>query len=391
MSLFTPSEKKKQEIVLVCDIASASVGAAFVKITDDSRPVILSSVRQDIPFQHDLSFEKFLPEMSKVLEIALEELHKKDYSNPDSIRCFLSSPWYASQTRLVNLKKDSPFTFTEKLTSELIEKEVRQFEESELKHYSSADDSVKLIEHKTIRITLNGYKTTRPIGKKITNLEVTLYLSMSPESVLNLIKKKISNVFVQKKIGFSSLPFSTFVMIRDTLSHDDAFLIVNVGEEITDISIVKEDILLESVSFPLGRNFLIRRIASEFGKTVDESASLISMYESGILAKNYVPRIQKILENAKSEWLKSFQKSLVSITTDLTSPDNLFLTSSDDVSSWFANIIKGEQFTQYMATDRKFNVIVLGKESLMPLIEDRGGLQDSFIMIESIFLKNIFK
>src|SRR3989338_6809348 len=154
-----------------------------------------------------------------------------------------------------------PFVFTSTLALDLIKKEIDLFEKEYLVKYEGVEHPVRSIEFKNIKTMLNGYETTQPLDQKGKELEMTIFISISPEVVLKKIEKIIQMHFYHKEIQFFSSVMATFVVVRDVYAHNENFLLIDIGGEVTDIFMVKKNVLRESISFPLGLNFIIRRVA----------------------------------------------------------------------------------------------------------------------------------
>lgn len=390
MSIF--SIKKKEKLVAIFDIGSSSVSGALALIPDkksDGIPKIIHTAHSEIPFQENLDFDRFLHLMLKSLEETAIKMAKGNRAVPKKVFCFLASPWCATQTRVISHSRNTPFMFTEKMAAELIEKELKAFENSELKKYADVGSAAEIIESKNIEISLNGYKTAKPFGKYAHEVEMTLFVSMSPKTILDLVEEKIHTFFHVSGIHFHSFVFSSFVAVRDMFPENDDFLLADIGGEITDISMVKNDVISESASFPYGKNFLIRRISSSLNKLPAEALSLLSIYVAGKLESSMVRKMEGALKKARNEWLAHFQESLSGLSSAFL-PETVFLTADKDVSPWFAETIAKEEFSQYSQTRNKFNVILLEASSLRRFCKNKDGVErDPFLMLESIFINRI--
>ena len=264
-------------MTLVFDIGSSSVGGALFWREKSGIPKIILTVREPIVLKEEININQFLLLTAQALEIVVGKIFAAGLGAPAKIFCVLSSPWYVSQTRVISFMKNTPFAFTAKLADDLIQKEVNLFEEEHLAQYVNTEDSVRLIELKNIKVTLNGYETPDPLNQRGKELEMIVFISMSPEKILTKIEETIARYFYSKEIKFSSFIMTFFTMIRDLYSNKDNFLLVDISGEITDISIIKKNILRESVSFPLGHNFIIRGVASALNCGLGEAKSFLSL------------------------------------------------------------------------------------------------------------------
>ncbi len=396
MNLFS-SKKPKEELVVVFDVGSASIGGALISITHDhdpnvqTNPKIIYSVRKPMVFQDTLDFSRFIFAMLQTLEAVAKDIETQKLGAPKKIFCTLSSPWYASQTRTIRFKKNTPFIFSKKLWSELVEKEIAAFEAEELKKYSEEGETPRIIEQKTMHITLNGYQTPEPLGKKASELELSLFISISSKKIIDGIEEELKHFF-HMPVVFSSFLFSSFIAVRDVFSGEKNFLVVDVAGELTDVGLIKDSVLAQSASFPQGKNFIARHLSEDLKRSGSDVITLINLLIAGALDKAMKPKIEELLSQARTKWLSGFQTTLANLSNDLSLPSTIFLTADPDMATWFQDAIKTEEFNQYSLTEKQFNVILIGKESLHQFVTPADtSSRDPFLMLEAIFINRILK
>ncbi|MBI5139614.1 hypothetical protein HZA26_03320 [Candidatus Nomurabacteria bacterium] len=381
------NSKKKDELFMVFDIGSSSVGGALFLAKESGIPEIILSVRENIVLESELNPDRFLLLTIKALETVIGRLCLSGMGAPKQAFCVLSSPWYASQTRIIKFKKDTPFSFTEELANELIQKEMGLFKQEHLSNYMEAGNKVVQIEIKNMNIMLNGYGAAKPLGQKAKELEMMIFVSMSGDQVLQKIEEAITRHFHLKKINHCSFIMSSYVVTRDLFSHHKDFLLVDIGGEMTDISLIKKEVLSESASFPLGNNFMIRKIASTLKCSLGEAKSLFSLYIDGHADLATEKKLESIMTGLKEEWLKSFQETLTNLSKDISIPSTVFITIDQELAPFFSEIIRNEQFNQYVLTEEKFNIILMDTKTVHGLVNFKGIIpRDPFLSIEAIYI-----
>lgn len=386
MGIFS-GRRKKEELVLVFNIGSSSVGGALFFVQSSGIPKIIFSVREPIPIGKKIEVDRFLSLTMQALEIVVSKIYGARLGTPSRIFCVLSSHWCVSQTRVISLKKNSPFIFTEKLADGLIQKEIKLFEEEHLIKYKNADNPVRIIELKNIKTSLNGYETSQPLDQKAKELEMTIFISMSGERILKKIEDTIQKYFHFEQIKFASFALSSFTVVRDMYMRQENFLLVDIGGEITDIFMIKKNILRESISFPLGRNFLTRGVASSLDCTLSEADSFISLLKDGHAEESVAKKLTSVMNKLRTEWLQKFQDSLVNLSNDISIPETIYIIIDKDLADFFSETIKTEQFSQYTLTESKFRVIFLSTELLHGIaVFEENVIREPFIIIDSIYI-----
>lgn len=386
MSIFG-RKKNKDELGLVFDIGSSSVGGALFVIQKSGIPKIIYSIREPITLEKDLNFDSFLSLTLKSLEVVTMNISKMGLGAPRKTFCVLSSPWYASQTRTIIFNKNTPFVFNAKLADSLIQKDIKLFEEECKKEYIDPKNKVIPIELKSMKIKLNGYVVPKPLNQKATELEMTIFVSMSGEYVLEKLKETIGKHFYAHDIKFSSFAVASFTIVRDLFINQENFLLIDIGGEVTDISMIKKDILRSSISFALGKNFLTRGVASLLDCSLGEAVSYLSLYKEGHISDSEFTKIEPIINKLKTEWLSKFQESLVNLSNDISIPATIFLTVDQDVLDFFTETIKSEQFNQYTLTESKFKIVFLGNQTITNAVSfDKNVIRDSFLIVDAVYV-----
>lgn len=389
MSFF--GKKEKKELVLVFDIGSSSIGGAFVELTENGAPKVVYAIREPIRLEEVLNVDRFRVYAMHTLHKVVKKMCDSNLGAPKRIFCVLASPWYASQTRIINYEKNTLFTFTQKLADSLIASEIKIFEE-EHGIGKGGENTVRAIELRNMKTILNGYATTNPINQKALNLKMTVFVSMGEESVLSEIEEAIWRHFPYIEIKFSSFLIASFSLARDMFINNNSFLLINIGGEVTDIAIVKEDVLKESATFPIGSHFMTRGISESLVCSIEEAKSSIMLYEAGHMLQNKESVFQESLKRLRTEWLAKFQSTLATLSSDISIPATVFITVDPSLAKFFSETIRTEQFNQYTLTESKFRLIFLNSDALGGIAEvTNEAKKDPFIIIDSIYINRFLK
>lgn len=357
---FFSKTKKASDLVAVFDVSSSSVGGMLLLRDKANTPKILFSVREPVLYEENVSIEKLFSETLRSLSLVADALSKQALGAPSKIFCILSSPWHISETRIIRVQKDTPFVFTEKLSESLLAKEVDLLKEEYSKKYAYVGTAIRPIELKNVRIMLNGYETTRPLHQSTKDLEMTLFISLSAEDVC----KQIEQLFVKRlsvaPVQFSSFTLASFAVVRDIhVQNDMDFLLIHISGEVTEISIVKNNVLHESGSFPLGSNSIVRNVFSSASSNIGEAKSLVSLLKDDHAGDTVKKALNPALLEARLNWLHKFEELLASLSHDVSIPSLIYLTTTKDNADFFAEIITNEQFSQYTLTESKFRIVLL--------------------------------
>ena len=105
MSLFSFFKKNKESYSLVFNIGSGSVSGGIVKFTEAPGENVTYYAKENIPFQREISVPKHLELMKSALTKLTERIQKNNQKRIDRIFYVFSSPWCASQTKVIRVKE----------------------------------------------------------------------------------------------------------------------------------------------------------------------------------------------------------------------------------------------------------------------------------------------
>ncbi len=385
MSFFSAFRKKvaASSRVLVIHVGSAVVSGAFVDVHAGAARVV-ACVSSDIAVLPDVDHARFEAAMLVSLGQTLNKLSALHLAPPERIAVNLSSPWFASQVRVARASRTTPFVVSKTSVTDMITRELKAFEEEEMAAAKDSGTPLRAIESKTLLAKLNGYPTSDPLGKSARELELSIFLSVAPERTLAQIEQSVARVF-QTPVRFNSFLLASFMVSRDLFPNQDNYLLIDVGGEITEVSIVRDNAISRSLSFPRGRNFILRKLSAGLKRSIPEVLGLCTLYVEGKVEGSVKESCAAILGDAKNEWLDAFQHALFSATDEVSLPDTVFLTVGEDIAPWFIETIRREDFHQYTGSEKEFKIVLLSPSLLHEKLSfDDGVVRNPFIMIGAI-------
>jgi len=395
MGLFSFAKNNKGKTVLLLDIGSASVGGALVSISKEGKARILKTVRKPMVLQEKLNFQRFTNSMLESLDAMLDELEKNAPSKPKAAACILASPWYVSQTRTVLVQEKNPISVTDKYLKEIVKKDLKEFEKTYKKNSTGQDKEEKeffeVLEAETVRVRLNGYEVANPRGVEAKTVEAVVFASLGHRGVIEAIESHTRKTFNVRDFSFNSFALAGMSTIRDMFPMQEDFLFIDITGEVTDIVFVKDNIPMKSASFPAGKNFLIRRIASGLSTVPAEATSLLELYRRDQVQDDVRNKLQNILATAEHDWIASLTKALNSL-TEVSLPRNLYFTADTEIADWLMGALTKAGFEELNMSDITFDVQFLGDDLVEPFVDFANGVRrDSFLALETIFAEKISK
>lgn len=388
--------KSENELNLIIDIGSGSIGVAVVSIFSDTNriPEILYTNRKEIKYSGKLNSNRFLSLAISVFEEMLNDVQKKfiftskNTLNIKEAHCFFSSLWHISQTRILKIENRKNIKITKSIINEMIEKEVDNFEFFLKNKVKILSEETQLIEKKIMQIKLNGYETSKPYSKIANALEINFFTSVMSKKVVKTFEESFFRFFNDKTIKHHTFVNTAFVSLRDINPTINDYLFLDISGEITEIAVVKNGVLFDSISFPFAKNSIVRKLSKELNTSIEEAMSRISIYKSTSSNKILNNKISKVIEVSMVKWHKMFDISLKQLLSNIALPQVIFFMSDDNISKMIEDFIKLYKFDNIDTFEKLVDVKFVNNEIFDDYLKYSDPKEkDQFLSLESIFLK----
>jgi len=380
-----PFSRLQHELtVAVFDIGSSSVGGILFQHHPNKLPEVLTSARFPTDFLPDLDFQKVQRSLHKTFERTIASLKRrmpKEWKRPDATIIIFSSPYYVSQNKIIRFSKPKPFEVTKKILEEIIVDEIAVFK----KKWGAEHQPVEILEYEEMKINLNGYPIKKPIGKHAISIETSFHMSLGIKIIFDKLKECIAHSFGVMPLLFRSFPFVAFNALKDVVDISRDLLIIDIGGEITDLVMIKGGILEEVISFPFGENILVRRIASVFNFSPEESSFILGQYIRGDLHDETKEKVRKIIEDASEKWCQFFKDAVKSSAEFSYFPSNLIFIGGKGALAIkdFAACVNEKPFTSQFLLPEAFKSRFTFRKGFN---EDK----DISLMISSLYADKLF-
>lgn len=383
MKLFSILKRTKtNQPVVIFDIGSASIGGAVV-FFDKEVPNITYCTRVQLPFQEVAEERRLLPQIEEILtQVALDVqknglVSKKGLSaTPQEIVCVFSSLWSNTESTNASFEHKERFVVTDSVMDNLL----AQIHESKKEEKTDAETTIEEI---VINSLLNGYPTQQPLGKKAQRIEVTFLESTITKELHTKIQDVIFKVFNPDiPLMLRSFTLVAFSVTRDMFEDVKDFLLIDVTGEITDIGVVRNSILGDTVSFPYGKNTIVRNIAKKNNTVPEDVLARIK-----IALTNNESEMEGDISEEEKRWTEMFGKMCGELSPKSNSlPQNVFLVADLDYRKWFSSMIERVDFSQFTVNREAFKVSFLVGDHIEEVYTLGNGVgQDDFLILDSLF------
>jgi len=380
MSFFSFLKRNKESYSLVFNVGSGSISGGIVKFTEKKGVNLVYYNKEEIPFQQELSVLRHLDLMKVTLAALTNKLRteglkkiitkKGEGINIDRAFYIFSSPWSTSQTKTIKVSESKPFRVTESYLNRVIDEQEKQF-------IDNSSHLGKIIEKKIIQVKINGYVVTDIYNKYTRDLEISVYFTVVPEAVLDLVEKTVSKNFNIKNSWCHSSSLAVFSVIRNLFPQKEDFIYVDVNEEITDIFIIKDDVILGEASFPFGSNHFTREVSSILRVPKEVSNSMIKMHCLKNNDELAALKMAVIMDKAARKWLNKISEILNGFKAKMYVSDSIFLVSNNDRLCFFREKLQKQDFDVFVINNNKLKSPVV--------------INDIMFRLVLMFLDNLYK
>jgi hypothetical protein len=386
MSLF--SKKKNYTTVALFDVGSHSIGGAHLLIPRNEKNIsggIVSSFsRYETAYSDITDIKMYLKKVLDAVKKVAHTIQSSDIHVPEAVYVLLRAPWVSSETKTILYTKATPFSCTNKLIEELVEKEIEEI--------ASSDNGSYIIEKQISSLMLNGYVVENPYNKKTKELTITFTVTRGSKIIIDYIKSGIESSYSKATIYFNSIASAVHnVSEKYIYPFDDLFLVI-AGEQLTEVGLIKNRVFYQYESFFPGIGLLYTSIAEEKQISIGEAYSVLEAFRLSKLSEKEQDDIRKIVLEYKEKWQKAFRDTISKKEYGLCLPDKCCIVSREKFSNVLADAIKSDPYLLHNCgnvgvTPFFLNESILGSHVSFP----EGVSFDVMTSIHALFVMSLVR
>ncbi|KKU70421.1 MAG: Cell division protein FtsA [Parcubacteria group bacterium GW2011_GWA2_47_21] len=395
---FSIFKKDTRWPVIIFDVGSGSVGAAVAVINGLKKPAVLYSTREILPVRTEINADKLLSSKRSALKSAMEKIIKtglplfsKNNLNISRVPVFVtfSAPWYLSRPVAIKINKPKPFIINADLISSII-KTAKEDLLGEIKQKKGTAPVVSIIEEKIVQVRLAGYKTDNFFMRQTNDFSAVLFITAIPTSVAKECKRLLGPISHPESFHLHSFGLSYYSVVKDLFPQSSDYILMDVTGEATDLALVEDGALTETLSFPYGRNTLIREISARLKISPEVARSLLQIHYQGKIEQKSSLKFEESVAAAGDKWQTVWRESLDALSDKAILPKRVYLTADGEDSRFFSELIQKEPCDRSTFGGHCFEIFYLSDDKLKNLVDfDRHSKPDAFITIEALLAQKI--
>jgi hypothetical protein len=377
-----PFKKKERLSMVLIAINSSSVCGAYAHYSKNEPPTIYFSVSKHIsPREHESQTDAMLRTLDDVghdlIETGAPTLRRETGSgHADGVLVSVADPWQQTAVHTQTIQPGKQFTFTRAMLSEII---------ASSEHVP--DDRISFGES-VIATILNGYDIPNPIGKKANRAEVIVLSSTLEKKLTETIHAKVRKLYHTHDIAFTAFAPVAYTVLRSLYPHEKDFLVLNVETDGTDLSFVKNGVLVDVGSLPQGLSSLLTASRAAERMTIEEEAGMARRMseQPGYLNPDRNARFSLRAETARDEWVKSLADRLKTFANQHPLPRTLFLLTEPAARDYLKRALDSHVLHALWLSDEPLAIISITPEQFSSRLRTRSADEISvFLSILALY------
>ena len=374
------NKRMPNSIYMFLDIRGGSVGVAIIERGKNTEDTLLFSKRRVLPILNEFKCERLISTMVSEARELLLGVRKVNIGRIKKVYITIGSPWFFSETQTIIHKSDIPTKCDKNWLDMKIDEEVNGFI---LRNFNNRKPEI--IEKVLLRTTLNGYQTDKPFGKLAQEQEFTLYLSAVETNTVNTIRRVVNDVFGSHQIEFHTMPLLALIAVDNLISVDiNSYIIIDIGGEITEFILVRNKLIFDSFSVPLGVHEIIRTIAHDLKTSMAEGRSIYHSYQDATLGSIVKGKVEKSVSFVETKW-RAYSKDIIKKISDkYILPVTVVIIGTHNSSFFFKKVFSNAEVMEMFPQHSLPNIILLSSENFKIKLKAKiAGLQsDIFTSVE---------
>ncbi len=370
LNSFFHRNKSAARLALVIDIRSSSVAGSLVLYEDNKPAQVVSSMRDFFFFEDAVDSNVFIQKAEMSLNRVLEYLvHTPNYKQAiTSVNVFYGAPWYKNYIENYSKIENTVVEFNDEYYKKNINNEIQTIGKSE-----------EIIEKELIAVFLNGYHSKLPFGKKATEVDFSLYVSVlnkeTKSNFFSIIRKYVGT----KNIKHHSHTFAFYTVLHNLIMPPNNYVMLDISGEVTEISVVRNEHIVKIVSIPHGNNYFVRKVMKKI-----KSDYITSFNE----LKN---KQDIITPDVKEEW-SSFVKEALTSSNVQSLPMQIYVSTADETRELVKILLDDfDIYYNLLKINKKPDVVFLHKNLFKDkIVYANSNMRDDAHMMANILFVELF-
>ncbi len=234
---------------------------------------------------------------------------------------------------------------------------------------------VKLINAVIIDVRIDGYKVSNPVGFQGKDVSISVFNAYAPMIHLGALQK-IADELKLNLLNIAAEPYAVARSMRVEDVTDFSAIFIDIGGGTTDIAVVRNGGLEGTKMFGLGGRAFTKRLAQKFNLGFEEAEVLKIKYSEGKLSSGASTKIEKVLNDDCSVWLRGVELTLAEFSEADLLPHRFFLCGGGSGLSGIKKVLLSEKWRKNLPFAKSIEISFLQPKDVVSIIDETNELKD---------------
>jgi cell division protein FtsA len=237
------------------------------------------------------------------------------------------------------------------------------------------DVDVRLVNSALVRMQIDGYDVTNPIGFQGREIMVQLYTAFAPMIHIGALERVVAELDLELT-AVAAEPFAVArAVVGDEENTNTTAILMDVGGGTTDIAVVNEGGVEGTKMFGIGGRAFTKSIERNMGVTYAQAEAIKLGLGEGRVPHNKVPSIESALNKTMNVWLSGVELALSEFTID-TMPHRMLLCGGGASLGMLVEALQDQKWYTNLPFTRQPQVQYLNPAEVVGMTDKTDSLHD---------------
>ncbi len=232
----------------------------------------------------------------------------------------------------------------------------------------------RLIQSNITRVRIDGYPVANPIGYEGRHMDLTVFNTFAPVMQVGAVETVAKDLDLDL-VSMVSQPYAVARACAGDDAWEEGGIFIDMGGATTNVALLREGAVEGTRMFNLGGQALTRRIAGEFGLSVQDAEARKLRHSEGVLSPAERQRISRLLTGDVEVMLQGLHLSLVELARDELLPANLYISGGASLLPEMGRELLKPAWREGLSFIREPDVRRLGPADVRNVTDATGLLQ----------------
>jgi hypothetical protein len=291
-----------------------------------------------------------------------------------------ATPFGATVTRFITLKKDTPFKATPDFIRRMIEEAEAQSDAPKREIMTYQETGMHMVGRAILEARLNGYPVQKFTGQEVKEVSLAEMIALVPDLLKQTLLEAEKNLLPHVPVEPHVYTFALFLVLREHYPHTPSFCIVDIHAHHSECTLVRDGLLIHHTLIPFGIGNAATVLAEKLGTLESEAFAHLKDAGSASQHGDVSPFIVSLIE----EHAKKLRTCISELEAQFVLPKDCILISPRDYDAY----TKAVATKAFLAPENSVEHVVhtLGDAELEAMV-DRGENVSQYAPVTAILAR----